>query len=183
MRYLLFAAFVGTVFGANWAIQTFGLVPVGFGLMAPAGVYFVGLSFTLRDLLHKQAGRYWTLGAVAVGAALSAFLGADAPRIALASGVAFLASEIADLAVYEPMLKRGWLKAVALSNVAGLVVDSSLFLYLAFGSLDFIAGQIVGKGWMTALAIGALWSVNRAVSQRENPAEVGSPAPRVDGDA
>ena len=25
------AAFIGCVFGANWAIETFGLVPVGFG--------------------------------------------------------------------------------------------------------------------------------------------------------
>jgi len=33
------------------------------------------------------------------------------------------------------------------------VVDSALFLWLAFGSLAFLSGQIVGKLWMTALTV------------------------------
>jgi hypothetical protein len=39
------------------------------------------------------------------------------------------------------------------SNVVGLVVDSAVFLFLAFGSLRFIAGQIIAKAWMTLLAL------------------------------
>jgi hypothetical protein len=48
------------------------------------------------------------------------------------------------------------------------VVDSVLFLSLAFGSLAFLAGQVVGKAWMTALAMVLLWAVRRqrAVSER-----------------
>ena len=38
-------------------------------------------------------------------------------------------------------------------GIVGLVVDSVIFLYLAFGSLDFLAGQVVGKAWMVLLAI------------------------------
>jgi len=45
------ATYILTIFAANWAITQFGLVPVGFGLLAPAGVYFAGLAFTLRDLV------------------------------------------------------------------------------------------------------------------------------------
>jgi hypothetical protein len=37
--------------------------------------------------------------------------------------------------------------------VVGLVVDSMVFLWLAFGSLDFLAGQVVGKSWMVVLTI------------------------------
>ena len=48
---------------------------------------------------------------------------------------AFLVSELADLAVYEPIRKRGWLPAVVASNIVGICVDSALFLWLAFGSL------------------------------------------------
>jgi hypothetical protein len=33
------------------------------------------------------------------------------------------------------------------------VVDSVVFLFLAFGSLDFLAGQIIGKAWMVVLAL------------------------------
>ena len=39
------------------------------------------------------------------------------------------------------------------SSVVGLVVDSIVFLWLAFGSLDFLLGQIVGKAWMVLLSI------------------------------
>ena len=47
----------------------------------------------------------------------------------------------------------GSLLAVVASSFAGLVVDSIVFLWLAFGSLDFLLGQIVGKGWMVLLSI------------------------------
>lgn len=147
--------YVGTIFGANWAIATFGLVPVGFGLLAPAGVYFAGLAFTFRDLTQESLGRRWTFGAILLGAGLSALV---SPQFALASGVAFLLSETADLLVYSPLRERHWLGAVALSNTVGLVVDSALFLLLAFGSLAFLPGQLVGKGLMTVLAVAVLWA-------------------------
>lgn len=157
------AAYIATIFAANWAIETFGFVPVGFGLMAPAGVYFVGAAFTFRDLAHEAVGRWWIVAAIVVGAGLSAIV---SPQFALASGVAFLLSETADLAVYTPLRERGWLRAVAVSNAVGLVVDSALFLWLAFGSLDFLPGQVIGKAWMTVLAVALLWGVRRALSER-----------------
>jgi len=146
--------YIGAIFAANWAIATFGLVPVGFGLFAPAGVYFAGLAFSLRDWTQEALGRGWTVGAILAGAGLSALV---SPQFAAASGVAFLVSELADFAVYTPLRERALTAAVVASNVVGLVMDSALFLSLAFGSLDFLAGQVVGKGWMTLLAITVLW--------------------------
>ena len=150
LGWLYALAYVATIFAANWAIATFGPVPVGFGLMAPAGVYFAGLAFTLRDLTQEALGSRVVLGAIVVGAALS---GAISGELALASGTAFLFSELADFAVYTPLRRRNWLGAVAASNAVGLVVDSALFLWLAFGSLDFLPGQVVGKASMTLLAL------------------------------
>jgi hypothetical protein len=149
-RYGSLVAYIGTIFAANWSIQQFGMVPVGFGLMAPAGVYFAGLAFWLRDIVQDTLGKRASVAAVVAGAALSALL---SPALALASGAAFLVSELADLAVYTPLRQRNLYAAVAASNVVGLVVDSLLFLLLAFGSLGFLAGQIVGKAWMTLLAL------------------------------
>jgi hypothetical protein len=37
--------------------------------------------------------------------------------------------------------------------MVGLVVDSMVFLWLAFGSLEFLLGQIIGKAWMVLLSI------------------------------
>lgn len=156
-------AYIATIVAANWALQTFGLVPVGFGLLAPAGVYFAGLAFTFRDLTQDFLGRAWTIVAIAIGAALSSLV---SPQFALASGLAFFVSEIADLAVYTPLRRKHWLGAVALSNMVGLALDSALFLWLAFGSLDFLAGQIIGKTWMTLAAVIVLWRWRSYLSQR-----------------
>lgn len=160
VRLLPFFSYIGTIFAANWVIGRYGFVPVGFGLMAPAGVYFVGLAFTLRDLTQESLGRTWTVAAIIIGATLSSLV---SPSFALASGGAFLLSESADFLVYTPLRKRNWLLAVAVSNTVGLVVDSVLFLALAFRSLDFIEGQIWGKFLMTIIAVAllAIWRHNR----------------------
>lgn len=147
----------------NWAIRTFGMAPVGFGLYAPAGVYFAGLVFIFRDLIHETWGRWGALAAIVLGASLSWSI---EPTFAVASAAAFLFSELADWFVYSPLRRRHWLGAVVASNAVGLVVDSALFLLLAFGSLQFLAGQVVGKVWVTALFVLAYWAVRHALLQR-----------------
>ena len=145
---------------ANWLIGHAGtycvpngpcLVPVAPGVMAPSGVLMIGLALVLRDLVQRRHGVGWAAGAVLAGAALSALLAP--PALVIASAVAFLMSEFADLAVYTPLQKRGLVLAVAASGVVGLVVDSLVFLYLAFGSLDFLAGQVIGQAWMVLIAL------------------------------
>ena len=55
--------------------------------------------------------------------------------------------------VLDPLARRRLVAAVAASGAVGLVVDSIVFLWLAFGSLEFLLGQIIGKSWMMLLAI------------------------------
>ncbi|MCC7166660.1 MAG: VUT family protein [Rhodospirillales bacterium] len=165
MIYLV--AYIAVIYLANWAIQAFGPVPVGFGLMAPAGVFFAGLAFTLRDLVQDRLGRAWTIVAILGGAAFSALL---SPQFAFASGAAFLISEMLDYLVYTPLRKKNMIGAVAASNLVGLVVDSALFLWLAFGSFDFLAGQVVAKLWMTLLAVMVLWLMRRKSADGLNTA-------------
>lgn len=162
MKYLILAAYIATVPAANWMIGNVGdcipngpcLIPVGIGLFAPSGVLMVGLALVLRDYVHHILGWKAAMGAIAAGVALS-FWTAN-PAIAVASAAAFALSELADLAVYAPLARRRMVMAVALSGVAGAAVDSAAFLWMAFGSLDFIAGQVVGKLWATAAAMGVL---------------------------
>jgi queuosine precursor transporter len=158
---------------ANWLIGNAGtycvpngpcLVPVAPGLMAPSGVLMVGLALVLRDLVQRRLGVGWAAGAVLAGAALSAFVAP--PALVVASAVAFLLSEFADLAVFTPLQKRGLVLAVAASGAVGLVVDSIVFLWLAFGSLDFLAGQVVGKAWMVALSLPLVAALRRRDARR-----------------
>ena len=149
-----------TIPAANWMIGHVGtvcvpngpcLIPVAPAIMAPSGVLMIGAALVLRDLVQRRLGVEFGIGAIVVGAALSAAL---APAsLVIASAVAFLLSEFADFAVYTPLARRRLVLAVFASSLLGIVVDSIVFLWLAFGSLDFLAGQIVGKLWMVLLAI------------------------------
>ena len=157
--FLFLAAFGLCIPAANWLIGNAGtvcpadspcLIPVAPGLMAPSGVLMVGLALVLRDLVQRRLGLGWAGGAILTGAILSALFAP--PSLVVASAVAFLLSELADLAVYTPLQRRRLVLAVVSSSVVGLVVDSAVFLYLAFGSLEFLAGQVIGKAWMVLFA-------------------------------
>ena len=149
-----------TIPAANWLIGNVGtvcvpngpcLIPVAPGLTAPSGVIMIGIALVLRDLVQRRVGVGVAAFAIAAGAALSALVAP--PALVVASAVAFLVSELADFAVYTPLARRRLVAAVVASSMAGLVVDSIVFLWLAFGSLDFLLGQIVGKAWMVVASI------------------------------
>jgi hypothetical protein len=118
--------------------------------MAPSGVMMVGIALVLRDLVQRRLGTVMSALAL-VGSGLSALLASAS--LVLASATAFLLSEFADLAVDTPLARRRLVAAVVASSLVGLVVDSIVFLWLAFGSLDFLAGQVVGKAWMVLLSV------------------------------
>ncbi|GAA2487918.1 hypothetical protein GCM10010406_25100 [Streptomyces thermolineatus] len=151
--------YIATIPAANLAVTHIGAAPVGLGYTAPAGVYLVGLALVLRDLARETAGRRAVLVAIVIGTALSYVL-AD-PGLALASAIAFAVAETMDFAVYEPLRRRGLLTAMLASNAIGLLADSLIFLKLAFGSLAYLPGQILGKTWMTLAAVAVLALLRR----------------------
>lgn len=149
-----------TVPVANWMLGHVGtvcpagepcLVPVAPGLMAPSGVLMIGVALVLRDLVQRRLGTEFGVAAIVAGTALSAAVAP--PSLVVASAAAFLVSEFTDFAVYTPLARRRLVLAVLASGLIGLVIDSVVFLWLAFGSLDFLLGQIVGKAWMVLLSI------------------------------
>ena len=148
-----------TIPAANWMIGHLGtlciadgpcVVPVAPGLMAPSGVLMAGAALVLRDLVQRRLGVEYGIGAIVVGALISAWLAP--PALVVASTAAFLLSEFVDFAVYTPLARRRLVLAIVSSSIVGLVVDSLVFLWLAFGSLQFLEGQIIGKLWMVLIA-------------------------------
>lgn len=162
MNILLVIAYAATIPTANWLIGHVGaiclpngpcLIPVFPGLMAPSGVLMIGAALVLRDLVQRAYGKILSLGCIVLGAGLSFFIAP--PALALASAGAFLFSELVDFAVYTPLAKRYFALAVLASCTVGALVDSALFLWLAFGSLAFIGGQFVGKLYAVAAYLAA----------------------------
>jgi queuosine precursor transporter len=159
-----FACFLASILLANWMILHIGtvcvpqgpcLVPVAPGLLAPSGVVTVGAALVLRDVVQRCLGLTWGVAAIVAGTALSALVAPAA--LVLASAL----SEFADFAVYTPLQRRRLTLAVVASSVVGLVVDSVAFLTLAFGSLEFLSGQVVGKLWAVLVAIPLLRLLRR----------------------
>lgn len=141
--------YAAAIVAANWLIVLFGLIEVG-PLVVPAGTFAAGLTFGLRDLVHRDLGARWALVAIVIGAALSALL---SPSLALASGVAFLVAELLDLLVYTRLLQRGWTTAVVGSNAVGSVVDTALFLALAgFFAWPALLGTVLVK-WLATVPV------------------------------
>jgi uncharacterized PurR-regulated membrane protein YhhQ (DUF165 family) len=165
------AAFIATIPAANWLIGNVGtvcipdgpcLIPVAPGLMAPSGVLMIGLALVLRDIVQAKLGLWAAMTAIAIGACMSWLVAP--PSLVIASVAAFAIAELADLSVYTPLRRRGLWLAVLLSGVVGAVIDSAIFLQLAFGSVDHIAGNVVGKLWMSIAAASVLCLRRRAAA-------------------
>lgn len=167
-KYISFILFAATIPLANWFISNVGstcipdgpcLIPVGFGLMAPSGVLFIGLALVLRDWLQELTNWKWSVAAVFVGGLLS--LLTSNPYIALASAVAFVVAELFDLAVYTPLRDKGKHLAVLASGAVGSVVDSLLFVMIAFGSVELAFGTVVAKVYASVVVAAYLYWKNK----------------------
>ncbi|GAA0527159.1 hypothetical protein GCM10010172_04620 [Paractinoplanes ferrugineus] len=141
------AVFVALVVASNWLTARYGLI----GGFVAAGTFTAGLVLAARDAVRETAGIWASLACIAAGVAASASMAG--PRLALASGVAFALSELADTAIYEPLRRRSKTRALAWSNLVGSVVDSLLFLTLAgFPIWPAAAGQVAVK-WLMAVVL------------------------------
>jgi uncharacterized PurR-regulated membrane protein YhhQ (DUF165 family) len=127
-----------TIPAANWMIGHVGtlclpngpcLLPVAPHLMAPSGVLMIGAALVLRDLVQRRLGVEFGIGAIVVGAVISAALAPAA--LVIASAAAFLLSEFADFAVYTPLARRRLVLAVMASSLVGLVIDKLWMVLLA----------------------------------------------------
>ena len=147
--------YIGVIVAANAMTNTFGLVPIGFGLLVTAGTFAAGAALILRDAVQVEAGKAWVLVAIAAGVALSYFL--SSPALAVASGIAFAASELADFGVFTPLRDRSLPTAVLASSVISAPIDTVLFLWIAgFGvTWQAVLGQFLVKTFMALIV--AAW--------------------------
>jgi len=162
------AVFAAAVTAANWLTSRYGFIPVGLGLSATAGTYAAGLCLLARDWVHDTAGRAAVLAAIAAGGLASAAMAG--PRLAVASAAAFVVSELADLLVYQPLRRHGFIRAVVASNAVGAPVDTILFLALAgFPIWAAVPGQLLAKATATAVPVACLLGARALLRHRLRP--------------
>ena len=119
------AAYVGSVVLVNAMFLLLPPFMVG-GQMMTWGSFVVGATFILRDYAQREIG-HRVLWATLAGTVITALM---SPGLAFASGVAFLLSELLDMAVWSRW--RGSFRSrVIASSLVGAPVDSAVFMLLA----------------------------------------------------
>jgi queuosine precursor transporter len=145
--------YVGVILATNVAATSGATLDLDL-LTVPVGAVCAGAALGIRDHVHEAFGPRGVAAAIGCGTGLSWLLGS--PAVAAASALAFLLSETTDAYIYARLTRRRR-RALAMigSNAAGLVVDSVVFVPLAFGTWAPITGQVAGKTLATAVAVGA----------------------------
>lgn len=100
------------------------------------GAFSYPVAFLVSNLINRrfgpQAARRVAWAGFAVAVLLSVWLAT--PRIALASGTAFLVAQLIDVLVFDRLRERAWWQAPLISSVIGAVVDTALFFSIAFAA-------------------------------------------------
>lgn len=117
---------------------------------------FIGPDLTLRDKLHDELGVRSVLGLMALAGLVSFALNPASYKIAVASLTAFVIAGVGDTLVYQWLRARHPLLKMNASNAVGAVLDSVVFLLVAFGpaALAYAPLQVLAK-----LLGGGAWSV------------------------
>ncbi len=124
------------------------------------GAFTYPLVFLVTDLCNRALGPdaarrvAWVGFAIAVTVSLLL-----APwRIALASGAAFIVSQLLDITVFNRWRRQSWWKAPLIGSLAASVADTAVFFFLAFAGSDMdwlllASGDLAVKALMAALLL------------------------------
>jgi len=122
------------------------------------GAFTYPFAFLVSDLTNRHDGprqaRLVVLVGFLVGLALSFWL--STPRIAIASGSAFLIGQLLDIAVFQRLRNRYWLVPPLSASLFGSLLDTAIFFTIAFAPafafVDGLFGMADGS-----LGFGAPW--------------------------
>jgi len=131
------------VVASNILVQ-YPFEPLGLGDYLTWGAFTYPVAFLVTDLTNRRYGAGMARRLVAVGfviaVALSIWLAT--PRIALASGTAFLVGQLLDITVFNRLRRQSWWRAPLIGSVFGSVIDTALFFSLAFAGDVEMSGPV-----------------------------------------
>ncbi len=118
------------------------------------------LAFLINDLVNRFYGASTARRVVyvgfAVGVALSLSVDTIDPRIAIASGAAFLIAQLLDVSIFDRLRQATWWIAPSVSSAISTIVDTFLFFGIAFAGtqtpwVQWATGDL-GVKWAVAIA-------------------------------
>lgn len=146
------AAMSAVVLASNILVQ----YPVAYGALADYltwGAFSYPFAFLITDLSNRRFGARGARRVVYVGFVVAVLLSAyfATPRIAIASGSAFLVAQLLDIGIFARLRGRAWWLPPFVSSVISSALDTAIFF-----SLAFFCGAVPGLGATISDALGAL---------------------------
>lgn len=121
------------------------------------GAFTYPIAFLVTDLSNRSLGPARARRVVYVGFAVAVLLSIvlATPRIALASGSAFLIAQLLDIAVFDRLRRGVWWQAPVVSSGIGSVTDTAIFFSLAFAGtgLPWVTWGLGDLGAKVAMAL------------------------------
>ncbi len=106
------------------------------------GAFTYPVAFLITDLTNRQFGpqaaRKVVFAGFLVGVALSFFT--SVPRIAIASGTAYLAGQLLDIALFNRLRRQAWWRAPLVGSLLGSMLDTVIFFSLSFAAFFVFLG-------------------------------------------
>ncbi len=126
-------AMTGVVALSNFAVQ-YPIRAFGLADYLTWGALTYPLAFLVNDLTNRRFGPQRTRRVVYVGFAVAVVLSIvlATPRIALASGTAFLVGQLLDVTVFNWLRRQSWWRAPLAGSLLGSALDTVIFFTLAF---------------------------------------------------
>jgi uncharacterized PurR-regulated membrane protein YhhQ (DUF165 family) len=121
------------------------------------GAFTYPVAFLVTDLTNRRHGPERARRVAYVGFALAVVLSIAlaGPRIALASGCAFLTAQLLDILAFDRLRRLPWWQAPLLSTALASLWDTGVFFSLAFAGtgLPWITWAIGDLGAKAAMAL------------------------------
>ncbi len=136
-------AMILVVVASNILVQ-YPFEPFGLGDYLTWGAFTYPVAFLVTDLTNRRYGPRVARQLVVVGFALAVVLSIwlATPRIAMASGTAFLVGQLLDITVFNRLRRQAWWRAPFVGSVIGSALDTALFFSLAFAGDPDMSGLV-----------------------------------------
>lgn len=133
---MIYVLYIAVIVAANIITSLFPPFVI-FGFIVPAGSFFIGLTFLLRDYVQAKVGRkktYFLIAAALLTNTCVSFFFDSMLWVIFASAVSFIVSETTDTEIFT-RVNASFKNRVLLSGLIGGALDSIIFVVIGISPL------------------------------------------------
>jgi uncharacterized PurR-regulated membrane protein YhhQ (DUF165 family) len=137
---------VAIVAASNFLVR-FPFEHFGLGEVLTWGAFSYPVAFLVTDLANRRLGVTGARKVVVAGFVIAVILSIwlATPRIAIASGTAFLVAQLLDITIFDWLRRHAWWRPPLFSTIVSSALDTVIFFSLAFAAAFVFLDGIFGN--------------------------------------